>query len=99
MGSKMLKIGLYSAGLRAYWSQFNGLRQRMDYYNAFVEKRLSQFGEVYNFGMVDNVDKSEEAANYFQANCVDIIFLHSATYFTSDSVLPIHLICKVPVIV
>lgn len=99
MGSKMLKIGLYSAGLRAYWSQFVGLRQRMDYYNAFVGKKLSQFGEVYNFGMVDNVDKSEEAANYFQANCVDIVFLHSATYFTSDSVLPIHLICKAPVIV
>lgn len=99
MNSKTVKIGLYSAGLRAYWAQFQNLRSRMDYYNNFVEEKLSQFGEVYNFGMVDNADKSEEAANYFQSNNVDIIFLHSATYFTSDCVLPIHLICKAPVVV
>jgi len=99
MSSKKVKIGLYSAGLRAYWSQFKDLRKRMEHYNAFVEKKLSQFGEVYNFGVVDNADISEEAANYFQTHNVDVIFLHSATYFTSDCVLPIHQICKAPVVV
>lgn len=96
---KELKIGLYSAGLRAYWSQFAGLKNRMEIYNGFVNEKLSEFGTVYNYGLVDNADKSEDAANYFQTNNVDIIFLHSATYFTSDTVLPIHQICKAPVIV
>lgn len=96
---KNVRIGLYSAGLRAYWTQFSGLYDRLVYYNHYVESRLREFGEVFNFGMVDNADMAEEAASYFGANHVDIIFLHSATYFTSDSVLPIHQICRSPVVV
>ena len=96
---KKIRIGIYSAGLRAYWSQFTQLRDRMLYYNRFVAERLSAYGEIFNYGLVDNVDVAEEAGEYFQQNNVDIVFLHSATYFTSDSVLPIHQICKAPVIV
>lgn len=96
---KKLKIGLYSAGLRAYWAQFEGLRDRLAGYNRFIEKRLSQYGEVYDFGIVDNADVSEDAADYFRSNCVDVIFLHSATYFTSDMVVPVHRAVKVPCVV
>lgn len=53
------KIGLYSAGLRAYWAQFPGLRDRMEYYNRFVAQKLSQFGTVCNFGILDNADCAE----------------------------------------
>lgn len=94
-----LKIGLYSAGLRVYWGQFEGLLNRLVGYNKFIENKLSQYGEVYNFGIMDGADKSVEAGEYFKANNVDIVFMHSATYFTSDSVLPIHQICDAPVIV
>ena len=96
---KKLKIGLYSAGLRAYWAQFDGLKDRLTGYNRFIENRLSQFGEVYNFGLVDNADMSPEASEYFRRNCVDLIFLHSATYFTSDMAVPIHRTVRVPCIV
>jgi L-arabinose isomerase len=48
------RIGLYSAGLRAYWDQFEGLKDRLLTYNAFIEKRLAAFGEVHNFGIVDD---------------------------------------------
>lgn len=94
-----VRIGIYSAGLRVYWAQFDGLRDRILNYNQFVSQKLEEYGQVYNFGLVDNVDMAEEAGEYFQKNNVDIVFLHSATYFTSDSVLPIHQICKAPVIV
>lgn len=94
-----LKIGLYSAGLRVYWGQFEGLLNRLEGYNKFIEEKLSQYGEVYNFGIMDGADRSVEAGEFFKANNVDIIFMHSATYFTSDSVLPIHQICNAPVIV
>ena len=96
---KTVNIGLYSVGLRTYWAQFMGLRDRMLHYNRFIEERLSQYGTVYNFGLLDNADLSVEAGNYFQNHNVDIVFLHSATYFTSDSVLRVHQICQAPVVV
>ena len=71
----------------------------MLHYNQFVADKLQAFGDVFNYGLVDHIDQAAEAGEYFQRNCVDIVFLHSATYFTSDTVLPIHQICKAPVIV
>ena len=96
---KQLRIGLYSAGLRAYWAQFAGLKERLEGYNRFLEQRLSACGTVLNFGLVDHADRSEEAAEFFRQQRADLIFLHSATYFTSDMVLPIHRENGVPVIV
>jgi len=94
-----IRIGLYSAGLRTYWAQFPGLKARLESYNRFIAEKLSAYGEVFNFGLLDNADRSEEAADYFGANRVDLLFLHSATYFTSDMVLPVHRACKIPAVV
>lgn len=93
------RIGLYSCGLKAYWPQFPGLRERLTEYGNFIAARLAEWGEVANFGLVDCVDSGREAGEYFNLNSVDLIFCHSATYLTSDSVLPIHQICKAPVVV
>ncbi len=93
------RIGLYSAGLRAYWDQFAGLKERLMGYNTFIAKKLSAFGEVHNFGIVDDPDTAREAGEFMNARNVDIIFLHSATYFTSSCVVPVSQICKAPVVV
>ncbi len=93
------RIGLYSAGLEAYWSQFEGLRECLEAYNRFIAKRLETFGEVINFGILDSEEKGRTAGEYFNQNNVDIVFLHAATYFTSSCVLPVHQICKAPVVV
>ena len=95
---KRVKIGLYSAGLHAYWAQFEGLKERLDGYNAFLAEKLSADGDVYNFGFVDTEEKGLAAGEYFRENGVDLIFIHSATYFTSSCVLPVHQGCPVPVI-
>ena len=84
------RIGLYSAGLNTYWAQFAGLKDRLLGYNSFIAERLSQVGEVYNFGLVDDETAGRQAGEYFNAHNVDIIFAHSATYFTSSTVLPVH---------
>ena len=83
------RIGLYSAGLNTYWSAVcrterpaAGLQQPSS------PRRLSQVGEVYNFGLVDDETAGRQAGEYFNAHNVDIIFAHSATYFTSSTVLP-----------
>ena len=47
---------------------------------------------------MDTEDAGREAGAFFNANNVDIVFAHSATYFTSSCVLPIHQICKAPVV-
>jgi len=93
------KVGLYSAGLKTYWAQFDGLKDRLVLYNKFIEEKISQWGEVYNFGLVDDVDSGRDAGEYFNKNNVDIILMHSATYFTSDTILPIHQLCTAPVII
>ena len=96
---KKARIGLYSAGLCTYWEQFAGLRDCLMGYNAFLEKRLSAFGEVFNFGLVDDVEKGRQAGEWFVGKNVDIIFSHAATYYTSASVLPVHRICPAPVVI
>ncbi|MBQ7260764.1 MAG: L-fucose/L-arabinose isomerase family protein [Lachnospiraceae bacterium] len=96
---KKARIGLYSAGLHTYWEQFPGLYDCLTEYNKFIEKRLSEFGTVYNFGMADTEEKGRNAGEYFNSHNVDIVFSHAATYYTSASVLPVHQICKAPVII
>ncbi|SHH42789.1 L-fucose/L-arabinose isomerase family protein [Clostridium grantii] len=96
---KKARIGLYSVGLKAYWTQFEGLEQRLINYGKFIEKKLSQFGEVYNFGLVDDEIKGREAGEWLNSNNVDFVFCHSATYCTSSSVLPVHQICNSPLVI
>ncbi len=96
--TKKARVGIYSAGLHAYWTQFEGLENRLKGYNAFIGDKVSAWGEVYNFGLVDSEVKAREAGEYFNKHNVDIILVHSATYFTSSCVLPVHQICKAPVV-
>ena len=81
------RVGLYSVGLQRYWEQFEGLKERLLGYNAFIEKKMREFGcEVFNFGLVDSDVGAREAGEYFNANNVDIVFLHAATYATSAGI-------------
>ncbi len=97
--TKKARIGFYSAGLHTYWDQFAGLRDCLMGYNAFISQRLSEYGEVFNYGLVDTEDGGREAGEYFNSHNVDIVFSHAATYYTSSCVLPVHQICKAPVII
>lgn len=92
---KKARIGLYTAGLHAYWAQFEGLRERIAGYGKFIEREISGGGaEVFNFGLVDNEMSAREAGEYFNKNNVDIVFCHAGTYFCSAAVISIHQICK-----
>lgn len=98
--AKKPKIGIYSMGLKAYWSQFAGLRERMLEYGEFIAHRIEEMGaEVYFYGLVDCEEAGREAGEYFNAHNIDLIFAHSATYVTSASVLPVHQICQAATVV
>ena len=97
--SPLPRIGLYATGLKAYWAQFPGLRERLADYGQFIANRLSDWSEVYFFGLVDDATSARVAGEYFNQSNVDLVFCHSATYLTSDSVLPVHQLCPAPVVV
>jgi L-arabinose isomerase len=93
------RIGLFSIGLDAYWSQFAGLRERLVGYNRQIAAQLeSSEAEVVNLGMIDTTEKAVAAGHAFRQSDVDLIFLHVATYALSSTVLPVVRRAKVPVI-
>lgn len=97
---KKPRIGVYSMGLKHYWGQFPGLRERLIEYGEFISKKVASYGaEVYFYGLVDCEQTGTEAGEYFNKNNVDLIFAHAATYVTSASVLPVHQICLAPTVV
>lgn len=96
--SKRPRIGLYSVGLRAYWEQFPGLRERLVEYGKFIEARMSEWGDVFNYGLVDTDGEGRKAGEWLNGQNVDLVFCHAATYSTSSTVLAIHQINKAPVV-
>jgi len=95
-----MKIGLFGVGLDAYWSQFEGLRDRLDAYLKIVEQKLSAFHPfIVNAGLVDNIDMAFETGKQFKQQDVSIIFLYTTTYALSSTVLPVVQKAKAPVII
>lgn len=93
------RIGIYSTGLAVYWDQFPTLHDRLASYGEFIGERVSEWGEVYNFGLVDDEKSGENAGEYFNQKNVDLIFCHAATYCNSSAVLPVHQRCDARVII
>jgi L-arabinose isomerase len=99
MGKKV-KIGLFGIGLDTYWTQFDGLLDKLKAFQIRIKDHLEQSGaEVIDAGMVDNPDKAIAAASLFQKNGVDMVFLNISTYALSHNVLPLIQRISCPVIV
>lgn len=96
--AKRPRIGLYSIGLRAYWEQFPGLRERLIAYGQFIEQRIAAWGDVYNYGLVDTESEGRNAGEWLNARNLDLVFCHAATYSTSSTVLPVHQPCAAPTV-
>jgi len=93
------RVGLFSIGLEAYWSQFPGLRDRLLSFNESISAKIRQFGgDVVNLELIDTPDRAIEAGHTFRQNDVDLLFLHVSTYALSSTVLPVVRRSKVPVI-
>lgn len=92
-------IGLFAIGLEAYWSQFAGLRERLEDYSAHVAEQLAHWGEVIDSGLVDTVEKARTVGAHLARQQVDLVFVYTATYATSSLVLPVLQQAKVPALV
>jgi L-arabinose isomerase len=94
------KIGLFGIGLEAYWSQFDGLKERLENYIDVVNRQLQGYGaEVVNLGLIDTPSKAFVAGHEFRRQDVDLLFLYVTTYALSSTVLPVVQRAKVPVII
>lgn len=100
MTDKELQVGLCGIGLEAYWSQFEGLRSRLESYVRQVAERLTKSGvQVEELGMVDTVQRSRVAGDACRRSCVDLLIIYVTTYALSNTVLPLIQRAKVPVLV
>ncbi|MDP4291930.1 MAG: L-fucose/L-arabinose isomerase family protein, partial [Bacteroidota bacterium] len=96
----MIKVGLFGIGLETYWSQFDGLLEKLKGYQHEIKTKIEAFGvEVIDAGMVDNPQKAHTAATYMKSQELELIFLYVSTYALSSTVLPIVQKLKVPVVI
>jgi L-arabinose isomerase len=94
-----LRIGLVGLGLEAYWSQFDGLEERLKgYLDVVVNKIRSDSRTVVNLGLVDTPEKALEAAHISRREDIEILLVYVTTYALSAIVLPLIKRAKVPVI-
>ena len=93
----MASIGVFGIGLATYWPQFDGLRERVEGYQARVEERVRELGgEVVSAGLVDTEQAARAAGDLFASSQVDLVLCHAVTYATSSTVLPVIQAAKVP---
>ena len=95
-----VKIGLFGIGLDTYWPQCQGLKDRLVGYQDEIKLGLEQEGvTVVDAGLVDNLEKSDLAADLFVREGVDLIFLYISTYALSSTALAVVKNLSVPVVV
>ena len=93
------KVGVFGIGLAAYWPQFEGLKERLEGYQAQVEQRLRLGAEVVSAGLVDTAPAAQQAGDLFVPANVDLIVCYVGTYSTSSQVLPAVQRRKAPVLI
>ncbi len=99
MKTPSIKAGLFAIGLDTYWDQFDGLLDNLKGYHKTIGDGIRSRGiDVVDAGMVDNPEKAQQAAELFNTEEIEVIFLFISTYALSSTVLPVVQRAKVPVI-
>lgn len=84
-----VRVGIFGIGLAAYWTQFAGLRDRLEGYQSYIEDKIAGPGiEICSAGLVDTAPRAQVAGDFFARQNVDIILCYVGTYATSSQVLP-----------
>jgi len=96
---RQLRVGLIGLGLEAYWSQFEGLKARLEGYVNDVAAMTAAPGHVaINLGLVDSPPAALEASHQCRIQDIDLLLVYATTYALSSTVLPVIARAKVPVI-
>ncbi len=83
------RVGVFGIGLAAYWPQFDGLKERLEGHQRYVEERLGEWAEVVSVGLVDTPEAGFAAGQRLAESAVDLLVCFVGTYATSSQVLPV----------
>jgi L-arabinose isomerase len=93
------RVGLAGIGLKAYWGQFAGLKERLRGYVARVGEKMVAMGvDVVNLGLIDTAAGGVAAGHRLRREDVDLLVVYATTYALSSSVLPMVQRARVPVL-
>ena len=99
-GDRRPRVAIFGIGLAAYWTQFDGLRERLEGYQRDIERRLEAMGaEVVSAGLVDTAQAARAAGESLAAARPQLVLVYTATYATSSQVLPVVQAVHSPVVV
>ncbi|MFT2008285.1 L-fucose/L-arabinose isomerase family protein [Pontibacter sp. 13R65] len=80
------RVGIFGVGYAKYWEQFEGLyEQMMEKQAILLEKVEKNQVEVFDFGMVDDVQGAYELLPKLKAANLDLVFCDMLTYATSST--------------
>ena len=97
----VLRVGLFGIGLDTYWPQFEGLKERLEGYQAEIHRRMAELSgaEIVDAGLVDSPERAHQVGTMFREKNVGVVFLYISTYALSSTVLPVVQRAGVPVVV
>lgn len=96
---RLLRVGLIGLGLEAYWSQFDGLKERLEgYLNEVAAMTASPDRITLNLGLIDSHAAALEAGHQCRILDIDLLLVYATTYALSATMLPIITRAKVPMI-
>ena len=84
---KDIKIGMFTIGLEAYWSQMPEMRAEILSYADVIKEKMGTLGEVVYAGIADTNVNCKKIEDTFLDNDIDIIIIHATTYGLSKSVI------------
>lgn len=96
---RQLNVGLLGLGLATYWSQFDGLHDRLVGYLAEVERRIQgKQRKIRNFSIVDTPQGAVKTGHMCRQEDLDVLVVYVTTYALSSTLLPLLQLAKLPVL-
>lgn len=94
-----LRVALAGIGLETYWTQFEGLEDRLRGYLDVVQEKIENGDRtVVNLGLIDSSQKALTAGHLCRQQDIDILLVYITTYALSSTILPVIQRAKVPVV-
>lgn len=93
-----MAIGYMAVGLKPYWAQFAGMKEKCMEHHRLLEEKFGEQYEVVDAGIVDSEALARDAGRQFQGSGVRIVFCHMLTYAASEYIAPVVKDLDIPVI-
>ena len=77
-----LKIGLIACGYFEYWRMYDGLLDQVDADMQKIADRIEKDNKLIYPGLVDTLDKADEAGKLFKEEQIDLLIIAEGTYCT-----------------